>query len=73
MADALPFPPEVRIKVHRSIFSGERLEYVNHLATSPQDQASCVSILFVSKKCLAEARPVLLDTVQVNVTKLLDL
>ena len=68
-------PPEVRTQIYGYVFSGKRLRYVRHLGASSDandHETRCHSILFASKQSYTESRPVLLDKVQIDATKLID-
>lgn len=65
----------MRTQIYRYVFSGKSLHYVHRFRASQdanEHEARCHSILFASKKCYTESRPVLLDEVQIDATKLID-
>ena len=70
----LDLPGEVRDRIYRYIFSGERLRHINYIQSIDRDYffPICVEILFVSKRCYTESRPLLLESVEIDISELID-
>ena len=87
MATFLELPQELRANIYRWIFVGERLQ-CRHYSGSTRDerwrwrrwtddwdrfrQAKCTTILFTSRQCLCESRPLLLDFARINISEDID-
>lgn len=73
-------PTEIRLQIYRHLFAGLRLSYVPYVPIRLRrgdeemelNPSADVSILFVSRKVLAEARPVLLDSAIIDIDALVE-
>lgn len=60
----LDLPPEIRNNIYHQLFDGQEVKIRNHHC---HDRHIGTNLIFTSKQCLQEARPVLLSTTGFNV------